>query len=97
MFKFYLVLNFIIGVVMWTLLGRAVLSVLVGNQRDNFVYKFFYYLTEWYLFLFRRVIPRFLIIESLILVQGVLMLLLLRLLIYLLFHNLGYLPDLSAG
>ncbi|BBM89503.1 hypothetical protein COTS27_01205 [Spirochaetota bacterium] len=80
---------------MWTLLGRAVLSVLIGVQRGNFVYKFFYYLTEWYLQLLARILPKFLIIPSLFLVQGVLTLLVLRFIVYLIFYNLGYLPDLT--
>lgn len=56
-----IVLDYVLGAVMWTLIGRAAMNLFLPADSDFFFMKIFVRMTDPLLRLFRPVTPRFLI------------------------------------
>ena len=56
-----LVLDYLLGIVMWTLLGRAVLDLFVAPDRDMVIATAFRQITNPFIRLFAKVTPKFLL------------------------------------
>lgn len=62
---YILIIDYLLGVVMWTLLGRAVLDVFVGPESTMVIAKVFRQITQPAIRLFSKITPAFLV-QSLI-------------------------------
>ena len=56
-----LILDYLLGVIMWTLIGRAVLDLFISSQSDMVIAKTFRQLTDPLIRLFQRITPSFLL------------------------------------
>ena len=88
--------NFILAAVMYTLIGRLILSFFVSADWQNYIWRAFIGITEPVVGSVRFVTPAALP-TVVVLVFSVLWLMLLRLALVALFGSLGLLPDLSGG
>jgi uncharacterized protein YggT (Ycf19 family) len=88
--------NFILAAVMYTMLGRLILSFFAPPGWQNYIWRAFTRITEPALKLVRVLTPSGLP-EALILVFGVLWLMLLRLLFFIGMGQLGLLPAVPGG
>lgn len=89
------IINYVLSVLMWTLLGRTLLSLLIGGHKDNWIYVMFCRLTDWYLMLVSRI--TFGIIGGAFLpVWGLVVLIVLRVLVFVIFYNLGLAPKMGG-
>ena len=50
--------NFLLAAVMYTLLGRALLGLIVGPDSQNYIWRFFCRLTDWVIAIFAVVTPK---------------------------------------
>ncbi len=92
----YALLNFVLALLMWTLVGRAVLWLIVGgNAQGNFVYRFFTRVLAPILLPTRALLPR-MIPDAHIGWWAFALLLLMRLALYMLAFTQGWLPT-AAG
>lgn len=88
----YALLNFIIALFMWTLVGRAVLWLIAGgNVQGNFVYRFFTRMLTPVLVPTRALLPRF-IPDAHVGWWAFALLVLLRVGLYVLAFTQGWLP-----
>lgn len=92
---FHLVVLFL-GVLFWTMIGRAVLSIFTGAVSNNPVMKLFRLLTEWFVVLIRPITPRF-IPYGLVPLYAGFWLIVLRVVFGLVMINLGLAPSLDAA
>ena len=88
--------NFILAAVMYTMLGRLVLSFFAPPNWQNYIWRAFVRITEPALTLVRPITPLGLP-ETIILVFGVLWLMVLRLLFCIGMGQLGLLPAVPGG
>lgn len=88
--------NFILAAVMYTMLGRLVLSFLASPDWQNYIWRAFVRITDPALKLVRVVTPLGLP-EAVILVFGILWLMLLRLAFFIGMGQLGLLPAVPGG
>lgn len=56
-----IVLDYVLGLVMWTLIGRAAMNILLAEDSDFFFMRFFVRATNPIIAVFRPIIPGFLI------------------------------------
>lgn len=87
--------NFILAAVMYTLIGRLLLSFFVPPEWQNYIWRAFIRITDPVVGAVRVITPAALPIV-IVLVFSVLWLMLLRLALVALFGTLGLLPDLSG-
>jgi uncharacterized protein YggT (Ycf19 family) len=88
--------NFVLAAVMYTMLGRLVLSLFAPPNWQNYIWRAFVRITEPALMLVRLITPLGLP-EAIILVFGVLWLMLLRLAFFIGMGHLGLLPMMPGG
>jgi uncharacterized protein YggT (Ycf19 family) len=87
--------NFILAAVMYTLVGRLLLSFFVPANWQNYIWRAFVTITEPVVGAVRFVTPSALP-TIIVIIFSVLWLMLLRLALVALFGSLGWLPDLSG-
>ncbi len=77
---------------MWTLLARMILMLLIGGHKlDNYIYRFFCQLTDWYLNLISIITPRFMP-PFLVPLYGIFFVILFRIVFWIVMYNLGLAP-----
>ena len=93
----YALLNFVLALLMWTLVGRGVLWLIVGgNTQHNFVYRFFTRVLAPVLVPTRALLPR-MIPDAHIGWWAFALLILLRVVLYILAFTQGWLPTVAGG
>ena len=93
-YLFFKIANYGLSVLMWTLLGRTLLSLLIGGHKDNWIYVMFCRLTDWYLMLVHRITFGF-AGGSFLPVWALLVLIILRVLLFVIFYNFDLVPKIS--
>jgi uncharacterized protein YggT (Ycf19 family) len=96
MFKVYQLLSLALGALTWTLIGRGILALLLGERRrDNLVYRFFSGITSPLFRLSRLLSPPF-VADAHLGYVALFLLLALRLALYMLFYSQGWIPSVSG-
>ena len=86
--------NYFLAVILYTLIGRALLSFFVSSDSKNYIWRFFRALTDWFLLLIRPITPGFLH-SFFVLFYAVFLVLVLRVAVWIIFFNLGWAPTLQ--
>lgn len=97
MFTLFNLIQLVLGILMYTMIGQGLLALLLGEGRDkNAVYLFITKLTRPAWKVTRFITPRF-IVDRHIALLTFLLLIVLRVVIYMVFYSQGWLPtDLGA-
>lgn len=94
-YQIFTLLSIVLSALMWTLVGQGILRWLLGARADdNIVYRFFSTITHPVIIGTRFVTPRF-VVDAHIGLVAFFLLLLLRLILYMVFHAQGWLPSLA--
>lgn len=86
-------INYLFSILTWTLIGRFALFFFIGDNRSNYIYKFFCLLTDWFLLkLLDPITPRFMS-YALLPLYGLFFVILIRIVFWIVAHNLGWSPQ----
>lgn len=88
--------NYVIGAVMWTLLGRFLLGLIVPHDWHNYIWRFFVTVTDPILAITDRLTVRF-IHPALLPLVAAFVLFVLRYLFWLVLFRFGIAPPVNAG